>query len=131
MRYKFGVPMLLLASSVFAQSPADITAQGGKKLSKEEIQALLVGASVSFLSPAGGDFTLGYDKNGSISGSIMTKGGAQMLGGTWKVDDSGRYCESVSTPRGGFNGCYDLYSLGGATLFVSEDGKTYRRRISR
>jgi len=131
MRNWIVVPLLLLAGSALAQvTPAEL-AEKGKKLSKEEVQAVMTGAGFSYKTPSGFDITLTHDKSGSVGGAIMTRGGSQTVTGSWNVEDSGKYCNKWTGPRGGNNSCYDVYRLGEKVFFVTQDGKAFPPELTR
>ena len=132
MRYCLLVPLFLIAGSVIAQtSAADLSAKGAKKLSKEEAQALISGSAMSFTAGTGLPMEIRHDSGGSISGTVNTgRGGTGMVSGTWDINDAGKYCEKVTTARGGLSGCYDIYQAGDAYFLVTEDGKALSRKIT-
>ena len=130
MRYWCFVLISLIAGSVFAQTAADISAKGGKKLSNEESQRLIPGATVAFTT-TGPSFTLSHDQAGNINGTGMGRRGSFMAGGSWKINDTGKLCQNVTTPAGNLGGCHDVYRLGEDYFFVGDDGKPMPRKISR
>jgi hypothetical protein len=133
MRYWLVVPIFLIAGSVMAQTTAaELSAKGAKKLSKQEAQAVISGSGMSFTTGSGFPIEITHDSGGSISGTVSAgRGGSAMVGGNWNVNDAGQYCEKVTTARGGFSGCYDIYQDGDAYFLVAEDGKVLSRKITR
>lgn len=119
------VALLALAGPAFAQmTPAEL-AEKGKKLSKDEVQALMSGAGFSYTTPAGFPVNLIHDKTGGITGNVVASQGSFMLTGTWTVNDAGKYCNKWTGPRGGSSSCYDVYRLGDKPFFVTEQGKAF------
>lgn len=120
------------ATSVFAQvTVSDLSAKGAKKLAAADIKTLVSGSTMTFTTPAGFEFVLSPTADGSINGNASGSNGSFGVGGTWKVDDGGKYCENVTTPRGGLANCFEVYSLGDKYFFLTAQGKAGPRQIRR
>jgi hypothetical protein len=64
--------------------------QGGKRLDKAEVQALLVGATLAGPTTTGGDVRLEVKADGSLSGNIRAVRSFGVMG-TWKLEEDGRF----------------------------------------
>ncbi|MEJ8857852.1 DUF995 domain-containing protein [Variovorax robiniae] len=100
------VPALLLpwvATAALAQADMvlrDLEAKNPKKLSKEEVTALLTGAKMSRVSARGnvhywsndadGSFVVSSDNRGA--GAVGSSGRPSTAPGKWHISDDGRYC---------------------------------------
>jgi Obg family GTPase CgtA-like protein len=63
---------------------------GGKKLTKEQILAAIVGANISGPTQSGGIMQVDYKSDGTFTGSQQAASGKDRgRFGTWAVDDSG------------------------------------------
>ncbi|MCK6393529.1 hypothetical protein [Zoogloea sp.] len=106
--------LLLGSQPVLAQATlGELLEQGGKRLDKAEVQALLVGATLSGPTTMGGDVRLEVKADGSVSGNIR---GVRSYGvmGTWKLEDDARFCT-------------DLNSVGARPTQLSSCNHYYRR----
>jgi hypothetical protein len=95
----------------------DVMDKGGRKLTKEEVQKLFSGATVSGFQ--GGKFPNTRFRNqtspnGSVSGDAwhgdvwFTK-----ISGTWSVNDAGQFCQDLRNDQGyKIMGCFFYYSIG-------------------
>ena len=132
MRHALAVLTFVLVSPAFAQpTVGDITGKGAQKMSKEDVQKLISGATVSFSTPAGISYQLVHEAGGAINGGGAAPRGQFTAGGNWSVNDAGKLCERVSTPGGGFGSCYDVYKAGDNYFFAGDDGKALPRKITR
>jgi hypothetical protein len=78
---------------------------GGKKLSKEEVVAAMVGANISGPTMTGGQLQLDYKADGTFAGNIQEpQGGNGGMFGTWTVDDSGLLCAQYTITMGNQQG---------------------------
>ena len=97
---------LFLSAPAFGQSLtlADVKAKDAKQLSAEDLKQLLPGAKVvshtntgstrSWENKADGTFTASSDNRGNPGAHGATTGS-----GTWRLDDKGTYCVTISWPR--------------------------------
>lgn len=92
-----GAALLLLSQAAVAQATlGELLEQGGKRLERAEVQALLVGATLAGPTTMGGDVRLEVKADGSLSGNIR---GVRSYGvmGTWKLEDDGRFCTDLTS----------------------------------
>ena len=115
MRFMLAGAALLLGSQMaMAQANlGELLEQGAKRLDKAEVQALLVGATLSGPTTTGGDVRLEVKADGSLSGNIR---GVRSYGvmGTWKLEDDGQFCT-------------DLTSAGSRSMQIASCNHYYRR----
>ena len=116
--------LLAISSTGFAQSNVgELTQQGGKKLSKEELQQLHAGG-VTYKGALtnGGTFTEQHKTDGSVSGSAQTPRGSSGLTGTWTINDEGRLCTVVTIVANGnkLDACRVIWKQG--DKYFSSDG---------
>jgi hypothetical protein len=99
----------------------DLLAGGGKQLTKDEVLAALRGASVSGLTPQGGETVTEWKENGSISGYLTnTTGTRGSLNGTWRVDDGGIVCRDFELrfrETRQIKDCFPVYRMGDQIYF--------------
>jgi len=88
------------SGACFAQANVEaLTQQGGKKMSKEDLQKLHEGGlRYTGLTPGGLQFSQQHKPDGSLSGSITNSRGTASLEGKWTVDDEGRLCVDAVVP---------------------------------
>ena len=68
-----GATLLLGSQLALAQATlGELLEQGGKRLDKAEVQALLVGATLAGPTTTGGDVRLEVKADGSLSGNMRT-----------------------------------------------------------
>ena len=121
------IVLSLLTGTVFAQQPAtvgDVLDKGGKKLTKEELSALLTGAVVSGTQAGtGAIYRNTLNPDGSVSGSAVRSDG-QSVGvfGKWTVNDQGQQCWDLSTGPGSKFGTCAFYFLLDNVYYTSTSG---------
>lgn len=96
----------LLAFANVAQAQetvGEILDAGWKKLPKVELVPLLSGASMSgeSFTVKGNSIHFDYSADGTVSGySLNPMGQKSNSAGTWKVDDSGKFCRDMTRQNG-------------------------------
>jgi hypothetical protein len=94
-----------------------------EKLSKDEVQATIVGATVSGPIPGGMNIDVVYKADGAYAGSYQNPSGGQGGGraggffGKWTLGDDGKFC----TEGTGGNG----KAIGSCAFFFRLDGQLY------
>lgn len=92
-----GATLLLGSQLALAQATlGELLEQGGKRLDKAEVQALLVGATLAGPTTTGGDVRLEVKADGSLSGNMRTIRSFGVMG-TWKLEEDGRFCTDLSS----------------------------------
>lgn len=74
--------------------------QGGTKMTKEELQQLHAGGVTMKRTLANGT---PYRQQNKADGTVGGSGGNSSqftLSGTWKIDDTGRYCHDIASSGG-------------------------------
>ena len=115
---------LLHGGACFAQATvAELTTQGAKKLSKEELQKLHAGGvTQKGTTRNGADYTQQNKPDGSVSGNAQSTRGSAGLYGTWKIEDSGKLCLDLKTTSGGsLQSCFFVWTLGDKYFSTLED----------
>ena len=122
--------LVMPVTPVGAQQPTtvgDLIDKGGKKIAKEELSALLKGATVSGVQEgSGAKFSNTLNPDGSVKGTAVRSGGEQFnLTGKWMVNDKGQLCSDL-TPGWGrhFESCAFFFSLGKAYYASQSDERT-------
>ena len=89
-----GVFLAIFAGAAFAQANVgELSQQGGKKMSKEELQQLHEGG-VRFKGVilSGAQFSQKHAPDGSVSGSAQNFRGSTGIVGKWNISDTGQLC---------------------------------------
>jgi len=99
------VPLALAAVGANAQDEPqtvlrDLESKSPKKLSKEEVTALMTGAKMSRISGRGNVHNWSNDTDGSFvvssdnrgAGAVRASGRPTTSSGKWHISDDGRYC---------------------------------------
>jgi hypothetical protein len=76
---------------------------GAKQIQKDELVSLLSGLTMSgeSFTNQGGTIRFGYKADGTVSGGLRTADGREFPStGTWKVDDSGKFCREMIRANG-------------------------------
>jgi hypothetical protein len=94
----------------------DVMDKGGKKLTKEEVQKLASGATVSGFQNNHPNIRFRNQllPNGSVSGDAWN-GDAWFtkISGTWSVNDAGQFCQDLRNDQSGkITGCVYYYAVG-------------------
>jgi len=112
----------LLGTPVSGQGVADITAKGGTKLAKNEVQSLVSGATLTGPTFRGRELTIRLEPDGSVNGTFCCGGVGRsfMTFGTWRVNDAGQLCERISAQLNPFrlDDCFDVYQAGSEYFLV-------------
>ncbi len=144
---RIGIPSFLIAIIVFVLGNlayaedlnlGAVKAQGAQLLSKEDLTAVLSGASLTRQLERG-DVHINTLKDGSLNSDFKSKmrNVNQIKGyGTWKVSDDGKYCFEIKWNRGfdDVSGCRVMYKVGEDYYGAgsdSDDAKTYHYKISK
>ena len=115
-----------------------IKAQGAQLIAKDDLTALLTGASLT-RQVERGEVHINTLKDGSLNSDFKSKmrNVNQIKGyGTWKVSDDGKYCFDIKWNRGfdDVSGCRSMYKIGNDYYSAGSDGddaKTYHYKISK
>ena len=131
-----------------AQQPttvANLLDRGGKRLTRDEVAALLSGATVSGtqIGRPTTTFEMLYKADGTASGTAFNRagsrgdfrGGVLTVTGTWTIDADGRLCVDLRNNYGDpIQGCTVYFLLEGSYYSASGEGtgaELYRRDIKR
>lgn len=106
---------LAVSGSCLAQANVgDVMKQGGAKMSKEELQQLHAGGVTMKGTLNNGT---PYSQQNKADGTVGGVGGNNnefTLSGTWKIDDTGKYCHDIASSGGiKANSCNSVYKAGG------------------
>jgi Protein of unknown function (DUF995) len=101
----FAAALLCLAGAVAAQGPEptlrDLESRSPRKLTKDEVSALMTGAKITRISARGSRNYWTNDKGGSFIASsdnsgagadVRSQGRPSTAQGKWHLSDDGRYC---------------------------------------
>ena len=95
----------LSSATASAQSTiGEVLDAGGKKLTKDEVVAAIVGGNVSGPTQSGGDLQIDFKADGTLAGNLVAAQGTRRNGGMygkWTIDDSGKLCTDLTTSRNG------------------------------
>ena len=127
-----------------AQQPntvANLLDRGGKRLTRDEVAALLSGATVSGtqIGRPTTTFEMLYKADGAASGTAFNRAGSRgdvlTVTGTWTIDADGRLCVDLRNNYGfPIQGCTVYFLLEGSYYSASGEGRDaelYRRDIKR
>ena len=129
---------LLSFSSVHAQEGpktlGEVIDKGGKKLSLDELKALVPGSKHGSWTPTFNQRTWTHDAdgklmaNGSVKATVGRAAGKSIdlaAAGTWKVMDPGLYCYDITwnekNPASAEKRCFITYKLGDEYYGVASD----------
>lgn len=139
-RTALGLVTLALCAAAYADEPTlgAIKAQGAQALSKDDLVALLPGASLTRQLERG-EVRINTVKDGSLNAGYQEKARntGQLKGyGTWKVTDEGKYCFEIKWNRAFENvsGCRTMYKAGDDYYGAGSDGddaKLFHYKISK
>ena len=101
----------------------EVTQQGGKKLSKEDLQQLYAGGvTAKGTTRSGAHYVQQNKADGSVSGNGQTLRGSTGIYGGWKINDDGQECWDLKFTSGGsLAGCWFLWKLGDKYFAASVD----------
>jgi len=135
-----------LLAGVFVCSPAcayaqqsttvgEILDKGGKKLSKEQTQALYAGATVSGTQAGRPETTFQnkYMPDGTVVGDAWRNGVfSGKVSGTWSMNESGQFCNQLN--GGTVKGCFYVFNLNNRFYAAFTDARSdpvYERQFAR
>ncbi len=133
--------MVATSSVAYGQEPAtvaDLLANGGKKLTKSEVQALYSGALVSgtvYSTVQNIAFKSRTAADGSLTGDVWNsqkpERPAAKIAGTWEVNDLGQYCSDIKSTRvERVKACGYYYTLDGR-FYSGGTGEPSERLVER
>ena len=129
---------LLSFSTVQAQEDpktlGEVIDKGGKKLSLDELKAVVPGSKHSSWTPTFNQRTWSHDADGKLTANASVKttagrSGGKLLdiaaAGSWKVMDPGLYCYDITwhpqNPASAEKRCFITYKLGDEYFGVASD----------
>lgn len=131
---------VVLCAPAYAEEPSlgALKTQGAQLVSKDDLAALLSGASLTRQLERG-DVHISTLKDGSLNAYFQSKmrNVNQIKGyGTWKVNDDGKYCFDIKWSRGfeDVSGCRSMYKAGEDYYGAgsdADDAKLYHYKISK
>ena len=136
--HKYFALLAFLAMRVAAQelmSVGDLLDKGAKKLNREEVVALLNGATMSGIQRDSPEFrfTLKFREDGSVSGSALrwaNNSGYVSVLGTWTVNEQGQSCRDLRNSYGnrpkGSEQCNYHFKLGESYWDAPTDNRSER-----
>ena len=141
MQNRIGLAVLLailsgfIAGSAQAQnSLGEAIDAGAKIVSKEDLMALLPGASASGMTGSGVSYRFDYQADASLSGSFRwTDGRTYGLTGKWSVNDKGQLCADYVSHPGNqrSTSCYFHFKLRDQYFLTESDSDRSVRLIKR
>jgi hypothetical protein len=107
--------------------------KGGKKLSSEEVKALLTGATVDAERGGNVHTKTTYRPDGSLSAHLQTMDFSTGGAGSWKVEDNGSFCISINwtSQFPPVAGCSYVLKLGNSYFFSVSDSVRHARAVER
>jgi len=107
--------------------------KGGRKLSSEEVRALLSGATVDAQRSGNVQTKTLYKPDGSLSAQIQAPDASTGGTGTWKVEDDGKFCISINWTLHfpPVAGCSYVFRLGDSFYFSVSDSVRHARAVER
>ena len=125
LRLVVGLFAAAVTSAAAQTSTSDeLHAQGAQALTKAQLEALVVGARVTVVSPSGAARSWDQGARGSFIASMRSANRASRTlhgKGTAKVDENGVYCVHIEWPQAVEAWCRRIYSLDGSYYAVSDD----------
>jgi len=127
LRTVLAISALGLCSGVAAQitTYAGVKANGGVQLSGAELNDLMPGAKVASRTQQGSTRTWENKPNGTLNASTDGRGFAggrnnyASAEGTWKVNESGRWCVNIKWPAAADDWCRIMFKVGNKYYGVS------------
>jgi hypothetical protein len=113
----------VVSGSCFAQANVgDVMKLSAVKMSKEELQQLHSGGvTMKGTLGNGSPYSQQNKADGTIAGTAGNNG-QFTLTGTWKIDDSGKYCHDVAASGGlKFNNCSVIWKAGDRYFASADD----------
>ena len=107
--------------------------KGAKKLSSEEVKALLSGATVDAERGGNVHTKTTYRPDGSLSAHIQAPDFSSGGVGNWRVEENGRFCISISwtSQFPPVAGCSYVFKLGNSIYFSVSDSVRHARGVER
>lgn len=107
--------------------------KGARKLSSEEVKALLSGATVDAERGGNVHTKTTYKPDGSLSAHIQAPDFSSGGVGSWRVEDNGRFCISISwtSQFPSVAGCSYAFQLGNSIYFSVSDSVRHARGVER
>lgn len=122
------LPAFALPVAAIAADPAtlaEVQAADGKRLSRDEVLALVTGSRAESTGRTGSDRQLDHGKDGRMTGrsyGANQRSGGTAAEGTWRVNDNGAYCVDLNWKGATVNvdekWCGGLWKVGGAYYVV-------------
>ena len=114
------------AGACYAQANVgEVTAAGGVRLTKDDMQALYAGGvTVKSTLGNGAPYSQINKADGTVGGTAGDRG-QFTLAGTWKIDDAGRFCHDIAASGGlKFNNCTIIWKVGEKYFAALNDSPT-------
>lgn len=131
-----GALAVVVSTSATAQSNlGELLDMGAKQIPQAELVSLLSGLTMSgeSFNNQGGTIRFDYKGDGTVSGRLRTADGREFpSSGTWKVDDSGKFCRDMTRANGSkWGDCRYFYRLGDGYFAAetNERGTKIEKRI--
>lgn len=107
--------------------------KGAKKLQPEEVKALLTGATVDAERGGNVHTKTTYKPDGSLSAHIQAPDFSTGGVGSWRVEDNGSFCISISwtSQFAPVAGCSYVFRLGNSYYFSVSDSVRHARGVER
>ena len=115
---------LFATAPVLAQTTSSTTfaSEGGRVLTRPELEKLLTGAQISLSDDAGGVQTWTHPSRGALLASLKRAGSARPVNGqgTATIDQNGAYCVKIEWPQALESWCRRVLLLRGSYYTLSE-----------
>ena len=128
------IPFVALPAWSQEEMPVGILLdKGGRKLSSQEVKDLLTGATVDAERGGNAHTKTTYRPDGSLSAHLQTMDFSTGGAGTWKVEDNGSFCISISWTAQfpPVAGCSYVLKLGKTYYFSVSDSVRHARAVER
>lgn len=125
LNFAFACLLAAFAGAAHAQYRlSEILDKGGKRLSGEEVRALLVGATVTGTALNGAQFESHYTADGKMAGTVASMQGMSGTVGAWNIGEKGDLCTEFTVTRSGaqFKGCMFYFKAGDEYFSSTSDG---------
>jgi hypothetical protein len=101
----------------------------GKRLSAEEVKALMVGSTMEGVTL---DRAIPYKLRATDDGRYTGESGTgNRFTGKWNVNDKGQICTYTDQRAGGGDPCADYYVMGGKYFAITPSGAVMERRFTK
>ena len=98
--YLAALAMAVSGACLAQANVGDVVKQGGTKMTKEELQQLHAGCVTLKGTLANGTPYSQVNKADGTVGGVGGNNNQFTLSGTWKIDDTGKYCHHIATSGG-------------------------------